>query len=136
MRDVDELLSVNEAFYHAFRRRDVAAMERLWAERAPVTCIHPGWRALTGRAEVVESWRAILSNPEAPDIRCRDARAYPNGDLAYVVCYEVIGRSALVATNVFAREDGTWKLVHHQAGPCEPPPGIFRESEPETPSLQ
>jgi hypothetical protein len=39
------------------------------------------------------------------------------GDSAYVVCGESIEGAELVATNVFVREDGTWKLVHHQAGP-------------------
>ena len=46
----------NEAFYVAFSTRDLEAMDALWARQAPVTCIHPGWNALTGRDAVMESW--------------------------------------------------------------------------------
>ena len=38
-------------------------MARLWAKRHPTICIHPGWPAIAGRSEVVESWRRILANP-------------------------------------------------------------------------
>ena len=48
-----QVLAANEAFYEAFRQRDMAAMEALWAQHAPVTCIHPGWEALVGRADVL-----------------------------------------------------------------------------------
>ena len=39
------------------------------------------------------------------------------GDTAFVVCYEVLSSGTLVATNIFQRENGQWKVVHHQAGP-------------------
>jgi hypothetical protein len=39
------------------------------------------------------------------------------GESAYVVCGEAVDGAELVATNLFVREDGAWKLVHHQAGP-------------------
>ena len=39
------------------------------------------------------------------------------GTVAVVTCEETLGDNTLVATNVFAREDGVWHLVHHQAGP-------------------
>jgi hypothetical protein len=34
-----------------------------------------------------------------------------------VVCEEQIADDVLVATNVFVRERGGWKLAHHQAAP-------------------
>ena len=76
MSDTAELLFANEAFYHVFRSRDLAAMEDLWAKRAPVICVHPGWQALTTRDAVMESWRGILTNPEAPSVDCRAAHAH------------------------------------------------------------
>ena len=115
------VLFANAAFYEAFRSRDLATMDQLWAREAPVACIHPGWRALTGREEVMESWEGILANPESPEITCRNAEAFVAGESAYVVCYEVVGRSVLVATNLFVAEEGQWRLIHHQAGPCDLP---------------
>ena len=130
------VLFVNEAFYAAFRDRDFATLEDLWARRAPVACIHPGWQALDQRAEIMESWQAILGNPDTPRILCRNAEAFVLGESAFVVCYEVLGDSVLVATNVFVQEDGAWKLVHHQAGPCNAPPGLTEEAEPGSGQLQ
>lgn len=119
MSDHAALLFANEAFYHAFRSRDPAAMERVWAARPSVTCIHPGWRVLHSREEVMASWQGILGNPEAPPIVCREARAHVHDSFGLVLCYEVIGESVLAATNAFLREGRDWRMIHHQAGPCE-----------------
>lgn len=135
MRETAELLFVNEAFYDAFRARDAARMDALWAGRQCVGCIHPGWRPLTSRREVIESWRGILANPRSPRIACRGAQAFVRGTLGFVVCYEVIESNVLAATNVFAREDGSWKLIHHQAGACDLPLAAL-EDEPEPAPLQ
>lgn len=130
-----ELLFANEAFYLAFCERDLETMDALWATRGPVACIHPGWQALTSREEVMDSWRGILSNPDSPKIACRGARPYLLGEIGFVVCYEQIESAVLVATNVFTREDGAWKLVHHQAGPCNLPPSDLAP-EPEAGPVQ
>ena len=63
------------------------------------------------------SWQAILGAPEAPEIECSDVEAVIVGDTAFVTCMEHIGDAKLAATNVFARERGAWRLVHHHAGP-------------------
>ncbi|MDX1423604.1 MAG: nuclear transport factor 2 family protein, partial [Kiloniellales bacterium] len=52
MSQAAAVLFVNEAFYAAFRDRDFATLEALWARRAPVACIHPGWQALDDREEI------------------------------------------------------------------------------------
>lgn len=112
-----DVLAANEAFYEAFAQRDAAAMEAMWSSRSDIACVHPGWEALIGRREVLSSWRAILSSPEAPDVECAGAIAHVLGEVAYVVCNEVLHNAELCATNVFVREAGRWKLVHHHAGP-------------------
>ena len=115
--DEGEVLSANQAFYDAFTRADFATIEDLWAERSPVACIHPGWDAVHGRDEVLQSFRAILEGGGAPQVTCVEPSATLLGEAAFVVCHEAIDDAHLVATNVFVREDGRWKLVHHQAGP-------------------
>jgi len=47
------------------------------------------------------------------------------------VCYEVLEGGFLAATNVFVREDGAWRMVHHQAG-ASPPPTAADEDASET----
>jgi len=117
----DAVLIANEAFYAAFRARDMKAMEAVWAEEAAVTCIHPGWNAIEGRAEVMESWAGILKNPNAPKIRCHAPSAQVHGSAALVVCYEVLDGGVLIATNAF-REAAGWRMVHHHAGPANAMP--------------
>ena len=138
MTEVAAVLFVNDAFYEAFRARDIETMEQLWAREAPITCIHPGWRALTTRQEVMGAWNDILSSEGVPDIACRGAQAFVAGDSAFVVCYEVIGGGVLVATNIFQKERGDWRLVHHQAGPCDLPTEavLDEEEEPEESAIQ
>jgi len=124
------VLFANDAFYLAFSSRDMTAMDEVWAQPEPVTCIHPGWSVISGRDSVMQSWRAILGNPNAPDIDCISAEAHVLGDVAYVVCYEVVSSATLAATNVFARHNGHWKMIHHQAGAAPPQPTAEKVVEP------
>ncbi|SUS06277.1 Ketosteroid isomerase homolog [uncultured Defluviicoccus sp.] len=120
LSDDAAVLFANDAFYTAIAGRDFAAMERLWSERPAVSCIHPGWPPIASRQEVMESWHAILTGQHAPEIVWRNARAYLLGETAYVICYEILKGTTLVATNVFVREAGQWRMAHHQAGAAPP----------------
>ncbi|MDJ0847265.1 MAG: nuclear transport factor 2 family protein [Myxococcota bacterium] len=120
--DEREVLAANAAFYEAFAAHDIARMGELWARNVPVAVIHPGWPALHGREPVLESWSGIFEGPEPPTISCSDATAVVLGSAAFVVCTEQLPGGSLVATNVFAREDGAWRMVLHQAGPAPTEP--------------
>ena len=130
MSETAKLLFANDAFYIAFNSRDAKAMDEIWARKTPVTCIHPGWQALTSRDDVMESWNAILGNPNSPSIACRGARGSVRDDVGLVICYETIGGAVLVASNIFIREDNTWLLMHHHAGPCESLPTELADEQP------
>ena len=116
MDEIDAVLESNRVFYRAFAGGDMGAMEEVWSRAEEVTCIHPGWQTLIDRSSVMESWRAILANP--PSIRCMAPRAFVSGPTAYVVCYERIGDGTLAATNILRKENGSWRMIHHQAGPA------------------
>ena len=116
MTDSDAVLAANLAFYRAFTARDRAAMNALWARRAPVACLHPGWTALTDRDAIIQSWEGILSSPDAPRIACFDEQVLLYGDVALVLCEEELDGGTLAASNLFIREDGEWRIAHHHAG--------------------
>jgi ketosteroid isomerase-like protein len=116
MTDQDDVLVANLEFYRAFATRDLAAMDALWALRAPVACLHPGWTALKDREAIMESWAGILSNPEAPRVACFDEQVFLYGDVALVLCEEELEGGTLAASNFFVREDGAWRIAHHHAG--------------------
>jgi len=126
------VLAANRDFYRAFSDGDFEAMSKVWAERAPASCLHPGLPALVGRAAVLESWQRILDPADGWEMSCRAARAHVIGEAAFVTCLEASGdRPAhLAATNVFVLEDGRWRMVHHQAGPLSEP--IAKSPSPET----
>lgn len=123
------VLFANDAFYLTFQTSDFAAMDAIWSSRDGISCIHPGWPPLLGRAPVMQSWRSILANPNQQAVQAHAASAEIYGDGAIVICYEVVGQFTLVATNVFAREDGQWKLVHHQSGETPPPEADLTQPE-------
>lgn len=129
--DTAALLFANDAFYLAFKSADYDTMETVWAKEAPLSCLHPGWPPLIGRERVLESWRAILSNAQQQAAVPAVVSIQHLGDVAMVICYETVGRFALIATNVFVREKGVWKMVHHQSGETPPPPPEVRASRPE-----
>lgn len=117
MTTEDDVLLANERFYQAFNQKDPKLMEAAWASQHTVTCVHPGWNVLEGRDDVLESWHNILRNPGQPRIVAGGASATLFGDLAVVICRELVAGSPLVATNLFVLEEGAWKLIHHQSGP-------------------
>lgn len=134
--DEQKVREAHGAFYEAVSDRDMDAMEEIWARKAPVSCIHPGWSLLLGRDMVLASWRSILEGPAAPEIAVSREAVHVYGDTAVVLCVESLVDGQLMATNVLIREPGGWKFVHHQAGPIsmaiefeddddEPPPGLL-----------
>ncbi len=49
--------------------------------------------------------------------------------------YEILPNGILIATNIFAREDGAWRMVHHHASPA-PALGADAGDEAEPPRVQ
>jgi ketosteroid isomerase-like protein len=131
MTDASAIIAANAAFYAAFAAGDIAEVSRLWADDDEISCIHPGWPAIIGRAAVIGSWRDILQNPGRPQIACAEPYAIINGDSGRVLCIEIVDGAPLAATNHFRRSGGAWRLVHHQSSPIAQ---IFREANDNAPS--
>jgi len=115
MPQTDEVLTANQEFYAAFAERDYPAIEALWSPTAEVVCVHPGWPPIRGRDEVLRSFESIFEHHEGPSPACEAPTCHVLGDSAFVVCRERLGNAVLIATNVFAQQDGRWHLVHHHA---------------------
>ena len=112
------ILEVNRAFYDAFAAGDFLAVKQTWSRSEQISVIHPGSAALHGYKAVMASWELIFESSGSHDIKCINERVYLAGESAYVICNEVFPEGQLLATNIFVIEDGTWRMVHHQAGPC------------------
>ncbi len=117
MADRDDLLAANDAFYAAFNTKDYEAMDRVWAESVTCICVHPGWMTLATREAVMASWAAILGNPGQGKILPGAAIVSIVGETGIVHCRELVAGAGIVATNVFVREGGGWRLaLHHGSG--------------------
>ena len=76
MSDIDAVLFANEVFYVSFASGDVDAMDELWSSQAPISCIHPGWESLSGREDVVGSWRSIIEAVALPQFAAANRKCF------------------------------------------------------------
>ncbi|HEX9627782.1 MAG TPA: nuclear transport factor 2 family protein [Acidiferrobacterales bacterium] len=111
-----------QAFYRAFEQADVEAMMAVWAEDDDVTCIHPTGPRLQGPAAVRDSWRAIFRHTPTMRVDIGERRSFNDGELAVHIVHEHIGgeapdRPPMIATNVYRREAGGWRMILHHASP-------------------
>jgi hypothetical protein len=128
MSEEAAVLFANDAFYNAFTTRDLSALEAIWSSTLPIVCIHPGWGPAYGQKSVMQSWSRILSSPNSPSISCANARThFLTDNICYVTCFEVMCNGATIATNIFAKENRNWKIVHHHASPTTEAPIIKKE---------
>ena len=90
-----------------------------------MTCTHPGWSALDGWAEVMESWERIFEGAAMMTFTITGAQATVESGVAWVTCTENLtsvagGRvvdARVEATNVFRSRRGRWLVVHHHGSP-------------------
>lgn len=130
---VEQVTAANAELYAAFEAGDIDRMQEVWDEGDDVVCVHPGWPMLRGRARVLRSWSVIMANTAYIQFFLTDVAADVRGDVAVVTCEENIltgvgeeglGESGrVVATNVFRRRDGQWRLWVHHGSPVLAPTG-------------
>lgn len=128
--------AVEDAFYDAMRRGDLAAMMALWADDEEVVCIHPGGPRLVGLDAVRASWEAILLGGPV-HVQTSEVRATSGAMLCVHSVIETIhvqgrrgGESVrCAATNVYVKGPRGWRLLIHHAAPAGAP-----ESTPAAPS--
>ena len=125
--DEKAVARANEEFYEAFEALDMDRMEACWLQDDEVRCIHPGWDAMVGWPQVSRSWMAIFANSAYIQFFLTDVQVHVAADTAWVTCAENIltggtGGSEVedakvLATNVFRRAGGRWRLVMHHGSP-------------------
>ncbi len=114
-----------KAFYQAFEQADAEAMLAVWDDGADVVCIHPMGQALGGREAVARGWREILASGHRMHFTLIPLQFTEDGDLAVSLVYEHIRvdgesrtRPPILATNVYRRTPGGWRIVAHHASPA------------------
>lgn len=123
-RREDNRLAVEDAnnqFYDAFRAGDYVSMSKIWGSGEHVQCIHPAAECIAGRQDVLASWKLILNSSGRLRIALEDVRIYASDTEGFVTAVEVVdaedSQGRIVATNIFEKQNGVWKIVHHHGGP-------------------
>jgi ketosteroid isomerase-like protein len=120
----DEVRAASSRFYAALSgmaNGDAGAMADCWSHSPDATAMHP----IGGRDEGWEAVRASFAQvagiSTGGSIRIEDALIRVSGDVAWEIGRER-GRATMAGreleldhrvTNVYRREGGAWKLVHH-----------------------
>ncbi|KAK3263243.1 hypothetical protein CYMTET_27941 [Cymbomonas tetramitiformis] len=114
------ILGAHSAFYNAFKNLDIKAMSKVWGEGEAVRCTHPGGLCIYGRNKVLSSWESIFNVATSMEIRYDpdEVKVHINGEIAFTTCAELVESNGVVvakfnATNIFERQQGEWKIVHH-----------------------
>jgi ketosteroid isomerase-like protein len=95
----------------------------VWVHDERVRCVHPGWPLLCGWEAVRDSWQRIFAHTEEMRFTLSEVNVNVAGDLGWVTCTENIlsgagdrvSVTAILATNLFERGPGGWRLLHHHA---------------------
>ena len=126
MSTQDEVRDASARFYSALNRMadgDGSEMSRAWSHSETVTAMHPiggeqvGWDAVKG------SFEGVAEIASGGHVEIADQEIHTGEDLAYELGTErghmkMAGESIVIeqrVTNIYRREAGEWKLVHHHA---------------------
>ncbi len=122
----DEIRAASSMFYAALNRMangDAGPLSDIWSQGAGVTTMHPIGGREVGWDKVRGSFEQVAKIASGGRITLDDQFIQVVGDLAYEVGYErgpaTFGGHQVTldhrVTNIYRRESGSWKIVHHHA---------------------
>ena len=126
MSTEDQVRKASEQFYAALNRMangDVSSMADIWSHSAAVTTMHPIGGREVGWDEVRGPWAQVAELASGGQVKLSDQLIQVSGDMAYEVGTEqgqftLAGEQVSIkqrVTNIYRREAGGWKIVHHHA---------------------
>ena len=133
------------AFYDALQRADLEAMMEVWSEDAEVSCVTPGGVRLTGYEQVRENWAQMFKSGQRLQVHLSDQVIVTGMMFSLHSLHENIlvpgaqggvggARSVVVATNVYLRSAGGWRMLLHHASHA-PAPAVRRDAPLEAPKV-
>jgi ketosteroid isomerase-like protein len=120
----NEVRKASEQFYTALNRMangDAGSLSDIWSHGTAVTAMHPIGGRQVGWDKVRESFLQVAQIASEGRIKLDDQFIQVTGDLAYELGVErgqakFAGQQVALdhrVTNVYRREGGSWKIVHH-----------------------
>ena len=126
MSTEDEVRKASEQFYAALNRMlngDAGPLADIWSHSAAVTTMHPIGAREVGWDKVGKAWEQVAKLASGGQVKLSDQLIEVAGDMAYEVGIEqgqakFGGQQVFIdvrVTNIYRREAGTWKIIHHHA---------------------
>lgn len=130
--DLERVQAANRQFVAAIVRRDINAMDTVWAHESYASFVGPlSTTVVVGWSGVRQAWQMRFGQFDRVTISTETPHIRINGEAAWAVGMEkvellrkdgkMISFDAFV-TNVFEKMGGQWLLVAHQATPVFKPP--------------
>jgi ketosteroid isomerase-like protein len=120
----EEVLQASKQFYSALNRMlkgDTGPLANVWSHGSTVTAMHPIGGREIGWEKVADSFKQVAGIASGGEVALIDQRIEVDGNMAYEVGTEK-GQATFNAqnvsiehrvTNVYRKEAGAWKMVHH-----------------------
>ncbi len=126
MSTEDEVKGASSKFYEGLSRMaagDAGQLSDIWSHSETVTTMHPIGGEQIGWSAVKESFEQVAGLASSGYVEIADQSIQTGGDLAYELGtergqFKLAGETITIdqrVTNIYRREGGEWKLVHHHA---------------------
>ena len=112
----------SRAFYESFEQGDIAAMMAVWSDDDEIFCIHPGGPRNVGPAAVRGAWEEIFGGPARLKFQLEQQLFFVGASIAVQSVFEYLQvddetklRGPAIATNIYTRTAGGWRILAHHA---------------------
>jgi ketosteroid isomerase-like protein len=122
----EEIVQASKQFYGALNhmlKGDATPMASVWSHGSGVDSMHPIGGRDIGWEKVDDSFKQVAKLASGGEVRLSEQRIEVDGNMAYEVGIEkgqatFAGQKVAIehrVTNVYRKENGQWKMVHHHS---------------------
>jgi ketosteroid isomerase-like protein len=137
----NEVGAASRQFYAALNsvaNGDARPMADIWSQSADATTMHPIGGRQVGWNQVWDSWQQVAEIASEGRVTLGDQLIQVVGDAAYELGTEHVVmtlaghsvRGEVRVTNIYRREGGAWRIVHHHADASQDMQGVGEASPP------
>ena len=137
----NEVRAASSQFYAALNSMangDARPMADIWSQSADATTMHPIGGRQVDWNQVWASWQQVAAIASEGRVTLGDQLIRVVGDAAYELGTEHVVmtlaghsvRGEVRVTNIYRREGGAWRIVHHHADASQDMQGVGEASPP------
>jgi ketosteroid isomerase-like protein len=126
MSTEDEVRNASNQFYAALNKMvsgSAQSLSDIWSHNSAVTTMHPIGGRQVGWKDVWATWDQTAQVASDGQVKLQDQFIRVVGDMAYEIgvenaSFSIAGQKVsdkLRVTNIYQKEGGTWKMIHHHS---------------------